>query len=178
MRKKRFHSKSIQLHLFNVPLHNAVYRSFNYDIIMSSIRVTHWFPIFLDLWKINLGVIFIILTGSYSQKALHLLEGWPSIWLMNSDTSPLISWASSEGEFLLLRTLGWAKSPPLWGSKDSNWTLLITQHMAGGGGLSWFLLSPPRLFFCLLKDLTDMIGKLAGNKQGEMLLKTSAITHL
>lgn len=100
------------------------------------------------------------------------------IWLMNSDASPIILWASSERQFAALRTLGEAKSPPLGGSEDSNGMLLITQHMAGRWGLSWLILSVPTWFFHLPRDLTDVIGKLPGYKQAEMLLQTSVIIHL
>lgn len=100
------------------------------------------------------------------------------IWLMNSDASPIILWASSERQFAMLRPLGEAKSPPLWGSEDSNRMLLITQHTAARGGLSWFTLSPPMWFSHFPRDLTDVIGKLSGYKQAEMLLQTSVIIHL
>lgn len=84
---------------------------------------------------------------------------------MNSGTSPVILWASSERESAWLRTLGEANSLPLGGSKDSNRMLLITQQMAGRRGLTWFILNPPTWFFHFLRDLTDGIGKLSGKKQ-------------
>lgn len=145
---------------------------------MSCVRVTHWFSIFLDLWKIIMGAIFIILTGSDSQKALVFMRIDCPIWLMNSDASPIILGASSKRQSAVRRTRGEAKSPPLWGSEDSSGMLLITQQMAGRGGLSCFTLSLPTWFFHFPRDLTDVIGKLSGYQQAEMLLQTSVIIHL
>lgn len=145
---------------------------------MSCVRVTHWFSIFLDLWKINVGVIFVIWLGVIHKRPFMSMRIDCPIWLMNSDASPIISWASSERQFAALRTLGEAKSPPLGGSEASNGMLLINQHMAGRRGLSWLILSLPTWFFHLPRDLTDVIGKLPGYKQAEMLLQTSVIIRL
>ena len=103
----------------------------------------------------------MISTGSYSQKALGFYKDWqyPFGWWI------LMLHPAILEEFMMLGTPGEAKSPHGI-SKVSNWTLLITQPMAEGGVWASLLWALQAYFFCFLKSLMDITGKLAGNKQG------------
>lgn len=135
---------------------------------MSSIWVTNWFVVFLDLWRKNLGRSYIISGGSFFTKGTLFLPRFAMpICLITPDVSPMILWESSQKVGGGGRRKGESPSLPPWEKRTNQLNNLNTG--ANIFSPSQFVPNTGRRqvgedldFFFPLKNLTDVIGKLPG----------------
>lgn len=136
---------------------------------MSSIWVTNWFVVFLDLWRKNLGRNYIISGGSFFTKGtLFLLRFAMPICLIMPDVSPMILWESSQnmgggrrrrkGESPILPS--WEKRKNQLNNLNIGANIFSPSQFVPGTGRRQA--GEGFCFFFPLKNLTDVIGKLSG----------------
>lgn len=143
---------------------------------MSSIWVTNWFVVFLDLWRKNLGRSYIISGGSFFTKGtLFLLRFAMPICLIMPDVSPVILWESSQKVRGGVRGKRESPSLPPWEKRTNRLNNLNiginifspSQFVPSTGRrqavvVCWVFFSFFVVVVFSLKNLTDVIGKLSG----------------